>query len=375
MHVRPLDPANKGDVKRWVKFPFDLYRSSKQWIPRMLDGEKAALDPQRHPFYQHSSAVFLVAESEGQVLGRVALINNRRYNQHHASQTGFFGFFEVVDDLQVARSLLEAVERWAQDRGFNLLLGPRGLIGSEADGILVEGFEHRPALNVPWNFPYYDRFLKDSGFEKDRDSLSGYISTAEVLPERIQRIAELVRRRRGFEIISFSTRAELRAMAPQVASVHQQAFNSGYGYVPLSPEEYAWATADLIAIADPRLIKLVMKDEQIVGFIFAYADIGDGLKRAGGRLFPFGWLHILHARRSTDWVNVNGIGILPEYQGLGVNAMLYAEVAQSILEFDFQHVDTVLIGEENFNSYSDQLSIGVALYKRHRQYRKSISSS
>lgn len=373
MTIRKLNVRDKKDVNKWIEFPFELYKGNKQWVPPLIDGVKTQLNPEKHPFYAHSTADFFVSEKNGKTLGRIALLHNIRFNKYRGEKAGQFAFFEVVEDIQVARELFNLAFDWCVDKGFDIIYGPNGMIGADASGVLVEGFEHRPALNVPYNHSYYDTFIKDSGFVKERDALSGYIDAKKAeLPERVAKIAERIMARRGFSIKTFKTKDEMRAMVPQVREVHHQAFGQGYGYYPHTDEEYEFVAKDLIAIADPGLIKLVMKGDQVIGFLFAYKDISAGIQRAKGKFLPFGWIPILWDKQFTKWVNVNGIGILPEYQGLGANAIMYYALAKTIKSYKFEHADTVIIGEENYKSFSDNVAVGVTWYKRHRLYKKEL---
>ncbi len=164
MRIRKLDIGRRRDVQALVMFPFALYRRSSQWVPPLVAAAaESLLDPRKHPFYRHSTADFILAESEGQPLGRIALIENRRHNTYRHSQAATFGYFEAVDDVAVARALFDAAFAWACERGLNEVIGPRGLIGAEAGGVLVEGFEHRAAMDIPYNPPYYDALIRDSG--------------------------------------------------------------------------------------------------------------------------------------------------------------------------------------------------------------------
>ena len=372
MHIRKLDPKNKQDVKTFVQFPFALYRDCPQWVPPLVSSAMNALNPKKHPFYLHSEADFFLAESNGSVVGRIAAVNNRLFNQHTGANTAFFGFFEVIEDIAVSHALFDTVFTWARERGFKRIVGPKALIGAEGGGILVEGHEHRPALNIPYNFAYYNAFIKAAGFEKDYDHLSGYLPGDYDLPQRLLEISEKVKKRRGYWIKSFESKDEMRAWIPKVQKVHSQAFSRGMYFYPPTDEETR-ATADMImSVAHPSLIKLVMKDEDVIGFIFSYHDVSAGLQKSRGRLFPLGWIHILLDRKRTEWVNVNGVGLLPEYQGLGANTILYTEVAKSIRAFEFKHADIVQIREDNFASRSDMENMGVQWYKRHRSYHRDL---
>ncbi len=155
---------------------------------------------------------------------------------------------------------------------------------------------------------------------------------------------------------------------PQVIEILIRAFEGSDGYCPPTQAEMKLAAENLLSIADPRLIKLIRKDGNVIGFIFAYHDVTAGLQRARGRIWPLGWLHLLLERKLTKWVNVNGVGVLPEFQGMGVNAILYTEMRKSVGQFDFDHVDVVQVGEENFQSRSDMETMGIRWYKSHRSY-------
>lgn len=372
MHLRKLDTDRAQDIRCWIEFPFLLYRDCPQWVPPLMGEARKILDRRTHPFYQHSAADFFVVVSGEGVLGRIAVMENRSYNTFRGIKTAFFGFFEVVEGQDIAGELLGAACEWASERRLNTLIGPRGLIGTDGGGVLINGFEHRPALGIPYNYPYYDTFLETAEFEKDTDHLSGYLPISHQVPERIYAIAEKVKVRRGLWVKSFTSKAEMRQWVPRVAKVHAQAFAETYTFYPPSEAEMAIIAGTLIDIADPRLIKLVMKGEDVVGFIFAYHDISAALQKTGGRLWPSGWYTLLQERKRTKWVNVNGVGMLPAYQGLGGNALLYSELEKSVRTFDFEHIEVVQVNEKNNASRADMEAIGVRWYKRHRSYRREL---
>lgn len=367
MHVRQIDTANPQDVQKFVRFPFILYRECAHWVPPLLSDGAKILNRRKHPFYAHSDADFFVAEANGQVLGRIAALENRRYNCYKGRRTAFFGYFEAVDEQEVARGLFAAVFTWARQRGLDEIIGPRGVIGIDGS-VLVEGFAQRPALTVPYNFPYYDSLIRSAGFAKLTDLLSGYLPASHTLPERMHAVAEKMRQRRGFWVKQFATRGEIRRWLPRIMAVHQAAFSQTRSYYPPTEAEVRQVIDTALAIVDPRLVKLVMKGTDIAGFILAYHDVSAGLQRANGRLWPTGWLHIWHARQRTAWLNINGLGILPRYQGLGANAILYAELEKTLKASQFQHIDVVQVDEANDRSRADMETIGVQWYKRHRHY-------
>jgi hypothetical protein len=338
----------------------------------MIPDMKLALNREKYPFYRYSAADFFVAEEGDQTLGRIATIDNRRYNQHHGSNTAFFYYFEVIEDPEIARALLNTAFEWTLDRGLDEIIGPRGLLRGDGHGLLVEGFEHRPAMGIPYNYPYYTSFLRESGFEKEIDFLSARLSGDYDLPQRFYEVAEKVKERRGFWVKSFTSKRELRRWVPEVQRVNNEAFTDVWGYYPIDEAE-ANAIADrFLAAADPRLIKLVMKKEKVVGFVIGYPDVSAGIQRANGRLWPFGWLHILLELKRTNWVNFNGAGLLPGHQGVGANAVLYTEIAKSVSAFNFDHADLVQVAETNIESMGEVNAVGGEWYKRHRIYRRGL---
>jgi hypothetical protein len=372
MKVRKIDLENVDDVERFVQFPFKLYRGNRLWVPPLLSDIRKVLNRNRHPTYQHASADFFIAENDGRTLGRIAVIHNRNHSEYRKAKAAFFGYFEVIEDAEVARALFASAFEWARERGLAEIIGPRGLVGTDSAGLLVEGFEYRPAIGVPYNPAYYERFVLDAGFRKDTDHLSGYVRGDHPLPERICRIADQVKARRGFWIKTFANKDEMRQWAQRVVEVHQRSFTSNFEFFPLTAAEAEMVAHSIINICHPRLVKLVMKGDEIIGFIISYQDISAGLQRARGRLWPIGWLHLLIEQRRTEWVNVNGAGIIPEHVGVGANTVLYTELARTIYDFGFKHADIVLVNEVNFASRSDLETIGVRWYKRHRSYRRDL---
>lgn len=373
MRIRKIDTSNRHDVRKFVQFPNQLYKDNPYFCPQLESGARGALDRSRHPFYKHSSADFFLAESEGDVIGRIAAVHNTHHNEYRKVRTAFFWSFDAVDDFQVAQGLFEAVFAWARAQGRENVLGPRGLIGSDASGVLVEGFDQRAVMGVPYNHPYYDAFIKKMGFEKLTDHWSGYRPAKLGVPERVLAIAEKIRERRGYEIKSFSSKEEMRSWAPRVLAVHEEAFAGSHEWHPNTPGEIEDVVDSLISVADPRLIKLVVKDEKVIGFAFVYPDLSDATRRQRGRLHPLAILDLSRESKRTKWLIANGVGMLPAYQNMGGNAVLYSAMLKTILEIgQYEHIDVVEVNEINFASRSDMESLGVKWVKKHRSYKRSL---
>ena len=372
MQVRIIDTYNQQDVDKFVELPYRLYADSKQWVPPLLSSARKILNRDKHPFYEHSEAAFLLAEQDGRVLGRLAVMDNKNFQAYRNVKAAFFGFFEVVEDQEIAQALFSTAFDWARERGLETMIGPRGMNPTEATGMLVEGFEHRAAMTIPYNFPYYDAYVKSAGFEKDTDHLSGYLPGDYELPERILRIAEKIKQRRGMWVKSFKDIDEIRQWVPRVFEVYETSFVDSHTFFPPTDREMKMIADPILEVTDPGLVKMVMKGDDVVGFIISYYDLSAALQRCKGRIWPFGWYWLMTERRRTKWAIINGAGLLPEYQGLGANVLLYTELAKTIKDYGFEFADLVQVNEVNRASMADMENVGVNWYKRHRAYKINL---
>ncbi len=374
-----IDTTNRRQARQFLDLPFRLYRDVRQWVPPLASDVRRMLDRKQHPFYRHSDAAFFLAlDGSRTAVGRIAVLDNRNYNAYNHEQTAFFYLFECEDDPTTAQALCDAAFAWARARGLDRVYGPKGFTALDGMGLLVDGFEHRPAFGIPYNLPTYPALLESAGFVTVGDVLSGYLSGDVVFPEKIHRIAARVQERRGLRVARFRRRRDLRALIPDLQAMYNAAIEGTPGNVPLTDDEVRTLAAQLLWFADPRLIKLVMaRDaetgaEHPVGFLFAYPDISAAMQRCKGWLFPFGWLDALLELRRTDWLNINGAGIVEEYRGLGGTAILFSELAKSIAERGARHVDVVQIGADNDRMLRELRDFGVDFCKTHRMYQRLL---
>jgi hypothetical protein len=221
MHISQVDLARRGEVRRFIQVPFQLYGDHPLWVPPFVHEVRAHLDPRRHPFYQHSQAAFFLALEGDRALGRIAVLANARYNAHHGRRTAFFYHFDSIEDRDVSRTLVEAAAAWAGGRGLDRLGGPKGFSHIDGQGILVEGFEHRPAMGVPYNYPYYAALLEDAGFVRTLDLVSYHMDRSFYFPERYLEVAERIKQRRGLRSVVFHSKNELRALIHPITGVQQ----------------------------------------------------------------------------------------------------------------------------------------------------------
>ena len=375
MEIIHLNPANRKRVRDFLSLPFRIYRDIPQWAPPLAMDERARLDPRRYPFYRHSAAAFFLAYENGYAVGRLAVLDNRLYNDYNHEKTAFFYLFECENNLAAARGLFTLAFDWARRRGLNKIFGPKGFTALDGLGLLVKGFERRPAFGLPYNLPYYPELIEALGFEKANDILSGYMSADIQFPQRIHELSARIQQRRGLHIARFRTRRELRAMLGGLKALYNGVLAGAQGGTPITDEEVNALANQMLWFADPSLIKIVMKDDQPVGFLFAYPDLSAALQKTKGRLFPFGWITILRELRTTDWININGAGMIAEYRGSGGTAILYSEMFKSVTENQrYHHAEVVQIGMENEKMQRELQNFGIDFYKMHRLYRRSLQT-
>jgi hypothetical protein len=277
-----------------------------------------------------------------------------------------------VDDLQASQGLFNAAFNWAGQRGLNLIKGPKGFTSLDGMGLLIKGFEYMPAMGIPYNLAYYQKLVEESGFESDGDVVSGYLKPTYRLPEKVHLVAEKVRARLGLTIERFENRADLRAFVPRLKELYNESLPGTVGNTPLTDEEAKVMADQIIWFANPKLIKILKKDDRVVGFLFAYPDISAAIQRTKGRLFPFGWIDLLLELKRSQWIDINGAGIIEEYRGMGGTAILFSELEKTLLSGTFTRADMVQIGVDNTKMQMEMTALGVDFCKMHRNYKRKL---
>lgn len=372
MEIIPVNTDDRHQVRQFLDLPFRLYRSTPQWVPPLAADARRVLDRRRHPFYKHSGAAFFLAVEGQHALGRLAVLENRNYNDFNSERTAFFCLYECADDPAASQGLFDAAFSWARGRGLDRMIGPRGFTALDGLGLLVRGFEHRPAFGIPYNLPYYGAHIEGAGFAGSGDIVSGCLHRSTPFPERIHRVAAKVMARRGLSIARFKTRRDLKALVPKLGKLYNDALQGTPGNVPLTEGELTVMASQLLSYADPSLVKIVMKGSEPIGYLLAYPDISAAVQRTRGQILPLGWIDLLLELRRTRWVNVNGAGILEQYRGLGGTAILFSEMYKSLHEGHYEHADLVQVGVENDNMQRELRDLGADFNKTHRMYERPL---
>ena len=374
--IEEVDTNNRAQVKRFVELPYRLYRDCPQWVPPLYVDAYMYLNRRQHPFHEHSNVDFFLAVRNGRDVGRIAVIENKPFNKYHGVRRANFYFFDCENDEEAAGTLFNRVASWSAAHQLDTVVGPKGMGPLDGYGALVFGYEQQQTMTMlNYNYPYYQQLIEAQGFTKEVDFVSCYLPADKFqIPGRVQKIAERVMQRGGLQAKKFGKKRELISWASRIGKAYNDAFVNNWEYYPLTQREIDFVVQNIMTIADHRLIKIITHGEDVVGFLFAFHDVSAALQRARGRLFPFGLIDILLELKRTHTVAVNGMGILPQHQGHGGNAILYSEMGRTLFEFkQFTHIEMTQVAETTEQMRADLKNLNGVEYKNHRVYRKVIS--
>jgi len=323
--IRPV--RTKRELKRFVKVPFRLHREEPRWVAPLVYERMEFLDRAKNPWFEHGEAEFLVAEREGEPVGRISAHLDRRWDEFQGGNDAMFGFFETANDPAVARALLDAATEWARERGRDRILGPMDFTTNDELGILIEGYERRPMILEPWHPPYYRELVEAEGFGKAMDVLMwelqfGDLKEGERFDPAIHVAAEKALREEGIVIRNMRKR-EMAAEVARFMDVYNEAWGDNWGFVPITDAEVEFQAKNLKQVIDEDWTYMAERDGEVVGAALTLPDINQVLAKLNGRLLPFGWLKFLLGRRKIDQLRVFALGVKHDYRHSGVAAGLY----------------------------------------------------
>jgi GNAT superfamily N-acetyltransferase len=375
LQVEMIDTRNKKQVDEFVKLHYQLYKNCPQWVPPFISDVKMMLNHEKHPFFEHSDADYFMAVRDGQVVGRIAAIENKPYNVVHESHQAAFYLFDSINDQEVANALFDRAVEWAHQRNLNKIVGPKGFSLFDGYGIQIEGNHLRQMMNMMnYNYPYYQALVENYGFEKEVDFVSCYLKkSAFMLPEKVHQLVERVKERNSFEVKRFKSKKEVVSWAWRIGEAYNKAFVKNWEYWPMSEREIKFIADSIINYVDPRHIKIITRNEEVVGFMVGFYDVSAAMQRHGGHLYPWALADLLLEMKRTDWISLNGVGVLPEYQGRGGNYLMMAEMEKTIKEFkQFEHCELTQVAETAVQMRRDLDNVGGKAYKNHRVFHKNI---
>jgi len=364
--------ANARDLRQFIRLPWKIYRNDPYWVPPLLLDMKTLLNREKHPFFQHSSAEFFLARRDGELVGRIAAIQNNNHNNFHGERTAFFGFFESVNEKEVAAALLEQAASWARSRGLVQLRGPMNYSTNETLGLLVEGFDSSPCLMMTHNPPYYQELIESAGFEKAMDLYAWWLLTERGLNPKIVRVGEKVLKDQGIQVRTINMK-KFREEVKIIKEIYNDAWSTNWGFVPMTDAEFEHMAKDLKTIVDPRVLLIAEKDGEPLAFSLALPDFNQALKKVNGRLFPFGLAKLIYYGRQVRQVRVLALGIVKKVQNWnGLGAALYYESFRRGVAAGYRSCEFSWTIESNDLINRSMQLFGAEIYKRYRIYQKAL---
>jgi MoaA/NifB/PqqE/SkfB family radical SAM enzyme/GNAT superfamily N-acetyltransferase len=361
-----------AETRAFIRLPFDLHRDHPQWVPPLLRDERRLLDPRRNRAFSCCRTTRALAFRQGEPVGRVMGIVNPKANQRFGERAARFSLLECPDQPGVGRALLAHVEAWAARLGMERVVGPLGFCDQDPEGLMVEGFEHDPTLATYCNRPYLPGLVEAAGYAKQVDYVVYRAPVPRTTPPVYRAVLERRARRGRYRLVEFESRRELAPFVQPVLELMSETFTGAYGFVPLEPEELRGLARQYLPVIDPRFVKVVTSDGQVVGFIIGMPHLAEGLRRARGRLLPFGFVHVLRAARRTRQLDLLLGGIQAEHRGRGIDAQLGAAIFRSAAAAGLEWFDSHHELETNLRMRAEMERLGGVVYKRYRIYQKPL---
>ncbi len=373
--VEPV--TDRKGLLEFVKFPFKLYKGDPNWVPPLIEERRDFFDPKKNPFYEHSRFQLFAARRDGELVGTIGAVVNDNHNTFHNEQAGAFGFFESVNDQQVADALLDAAESWVRAQGMTTIRGPLNFSTNDEVGTLIDGFDEPPMIMMTYNPRYYPALIAGHGYSKAMD-LYAWIATdiAETLrkaPPKLFHVAEKVAEKEGIRLRELD-RKNIARDIELIKQIYNQAWERNWGFVPLTDHEIDHLVKALLPLADTRLILLAeTTDGQPIGVSLTLPDLHQALKwSGGGRMYPFGLLKFLWHRRKINQARLLIMGVIEEYRGRGVDAFFYLTTSQKAAEYGYQRLEGSWILETNTMMNRIIERLGGQHYKTYRIYEKPL---
>lgn len=364
----------RKELKAFVHFPNALYKNNPVYVPQIESMDLDTLTPEKnHAFEVCESKYWLAYDEKGTVVGRVAGIINRKYNEKTGRKICRFGWIDFIDDRNVSKALIDTIERYAKEKGMDTINGPMGFLEFDPAGVLVEGFDKLPTPYGKYNAPYYEKHLTELGYAKDADYVEYLIKVPEVIPDRYERMAQLVSVKNGLHQAEFHNRAELHPYLDGLFRCLNSAYAALHGFSDLSEGQCEDLKKQFLTNINVDYVSIVLDaDEQVVGFGVALPSLAKAMQKAKGSLFPFGWLHMLKALKQNDTIDLLLIAIDEKYKNKGVNAMIFHKFAQGITKNGIKFIESTRELEDNTSVQNLWRYLEHDLTKRARTYIKQI---
>ncbi len=364
---------NAKQMKRFVCFPFDLYAECPYWIPPLIKDEIRSLSPKYNPAFHRGDAAFFLAVQSGKVVGRIAALINRIELEYQAVNKGRFGWFDVINDVEVAKLLLSQAESWLKARGMNYVEGPLGFSNLDRAGCLVEGFEELGNITTIYNYPYYEDLLLQCGYRKAMDWVEYRIEVPQHVSEDLGRFAKLISKRLKIRLVKTDSVSDLLQYTEAIFDLLNRTHAHLHGFVPFDRQIIQYYKKKFGQFLHPDYTAIVVdRDNNLIGFGLAVPSMSEAFKKAKGRLFPLGWWHIRKALKRNDTVDLMLIGVDSSYRNKGVPALIFYAFSKGLYKNGIRWLESNPELEDNTNVQRLWAKYPHRLHKRRRSFVKDL---
>ena len=341
---------SKKEFLSFVKFPFELYKGSKYWVPSFINEELTLMDKKINPVYKNADAKFFLAYKNGKIVGRIAAMINWIEVKKIKKNKVRFGWYDVVDDIEVSKLLIEEVINYGKENKLNFVEGPVGFSNLDKAGLLIKGYDELNTMITLYNYPYYSNHLEKLKFKKLAQWVEYEIKvdSFENSPEKVKKFSELIKKRYSLSVINFNSSKKIIPYVDKMFDLLSKTYNQLQTFVPIQDYQINHYKNKYFKYLNPKLIKCIVNNEnELIAFVIAMPSFASALKKANGKLFPFGFIHILKSLYFNDKVSFYLMGIHPDFQNKGVTAILLNEIQKTLNQMGVKIIETNPELEEN----------------------------
>ncbi len=369
--------TTKRDLKRFIRFNYELYKGNAYSVPDLFDDMLNTFNKKKNAAFEFCEADYFLAYKDGKLAGRVAAIINHKANQAWGKKDVRFGWIDFTDDPEVSDALIRAVEQWGKERGMTDIVGPLGFTDMDAEGMLIEGYDQLSTMATIYNYPYYPQHMERMGFVKDSDWVEFKIYIPDGIPDKHKRIADIIQRKYNLQIKKYTSAKKIAAEYGQaIFRLINEAYSQLYGYSALSQRQIDQYVKMYLPILDLRMVTLITEQNgELVAVGISMPSLSEALQKAHGRLLPFGWYYLLKAlffKRRAKMLDLLLVAVKPEYQNKGVNALLFTDLIPVYQQLGFEYAESNPEMELNGKVQAQWDYFRTEQHKRRRAFRKAI---
>ena len=375
MEITIREISGKKALKKYVQFNIDLYKENPYAVPPLIFDEVGTLSPDKNPALEFCESVYYMAYDEEKPVGRIAGIINHKVNEKCGKKSARFGFVDFIDNTEVSSALFNAVEKWAREKGMEEIIGPLGFTDMDPEGLLIEGYDQPGTMVAIYNYPYYVNHITRLGYEKDNDWVEFKIYVPEEIPVKHKRISDIVQAKYKLKILKYnSIKKIVKDYGRKIFELINQAYADLYGYSALSEKQIDYYVKMYVPMVRLENVSLIVNEkEELVGVGIAIPSMTKALQKAKGKLFPFGFIHILKALRGkNDVVDLLLVALRPDYQNTGANALLFSDLIPVFIKNGYKYAESNPELEENGKVQSQWQYFENVQHKRRRAYKKRL---